>query len=101
VQSWFKSQIGDACATQSFPTAMLAITSCAERIRSVLDIFVHPMTLLKLQSMLNSELVLARGGFCVVSTDLILISGSGGNWMVPIRRALCSVELAQACVVTK
>jgi hypothetical protein len=50
---------------------MLAITSCAERIRSVLDIFVHPMTLLKLQSMLNLELVPARGGFCVIATHLI------------------------------
>ncbi len=80
---------------------MLAITSCAERIRSVLDIFVHPMTLLKLQSMLNSELVPARGGFCLIATYLTSISGSGGNWMVPIRRALCGVELAQACVIAK
>jgi hypothetical protein len=36
---------------------MFAITSCAERIRKVLDIFVHPHTLLKLQQLLNLELV--------------------------------------------
>jgi hypothetical protein len=38
---------------------MLAINTCADRIRHILDIFVHPLTLLKLQHLLNSELVCA------------------------------------------
>jgi hypothetical protein len=57
VRSWFNYQISEASATQLFEAAMLAIRTCAERIRSLLDIFVHPSTLLKLQSMLNAELV--------------------------------------------
>ena len=57
VQVWFKRQISEAAATHSFKAAMLAITSCAGRVRTVLDIFVHPSTLSKLQLMLNEELV--------------------------------------------
>lgn len=57
MRSWFNYQISEASATHLFEAAMLAIRTCAERIRSVLDIFVHPSTLLKLQSMLNAELV--------------------------------------------
>ena len=57
VQVWFKCQISEAVATHSFKAAMLAIASCAGRVRSVLDIFVHPSTLSKLQHMLNAELV--------------------------------------------
>jgi hypothetical protein len=38
---------------------MSAIRTCAQRIRSLLDIFVHPSTLLKLQSVLNAEVVIS------------------------------------------